>query len=692
MANLLTVYRGNNDAAARWGWVPRLVGTALALALLTLPVIAKRADAQVAARPAEAAPFVTIPVPPRPPARRSLAALFAATELRNWDKAYGLAEKAGDPVLVKIVSWIRFTVRGERASFEEIAAFIDANPDWPDQDDMRRSAEDALKDDTPTHVVIDWFNRFPPLTRNGAMRFASALIATGETARAQELIRDTWVKRNFDGKTERTFYRRFRRFLRGEDHVKRLDRLLWEGRSWEARRMLRRVHDHDQAVAVARMRLRQYRGGVDWAVRRVPDDMQNDPGFIYERLRWRRRKGRDEEAVELLKDLPKSLPYPHLWWRERSTLARRALRDGKVTLAYRLAKEHRQTEGADFADAEWLAGWIALRFLREPNTALGHFTRMFNAVNYPVSRSRGAYWAGRASEAKGDKPAATAWYRRAAAFVTSFYGQVALRHVTGSDGAPQKIPAPPKVDEKTAAAFESREVVHAARLIAASRERDQFRAFIIHLIDKAKTPAEHALISALATDVGRADVAVRAAKESLRDGVYLIEAGWPQGPLPQNRRGLESSILLSLMRQESAFNPEAVSWAGARGLMQVMPATGRVVARRLGMRFSRERLLMDPHYNMTIGTAYFRQVLEDFEGSYVLALAAYNAGPNRARRWLKRNGDFRKGDIDVIDWIELIPFDQTRDYVQRVLENLLVYRALSDSGRLRPARAEAFRS
>ena len=651
----------------RRNFVVALALSAVAIASTVLPC---RAGAdEVATRDAKAAVPVLAPVPPHPPAFRDFDPVFRAVELRNWGKAYALAHESGDPVLTKVVSWIRFTTHGERMTFDEVAAFIAANPDWPRMRDLRESAEEAMNEATPAARVIAWFAKHPPLTPKGAIHYADALIAQGRKADAEKLVRHAWIDMNFPPAVERTFYRRYRRMLTEADHEKRIDRLLWDGRGWEARRMLRRVKSGYAAVALARMRLRDFKGGVDWAIRRVPKEYQQDP-----RLRVRAHALAPPQGTRRRGDRAAARSFPP-WCRvptwsgsTRQILARRALRDGKITLAYSLATKHPKLDGEDFAEAEWLAGFIALRFLKEPNTALTHFTHLYDNVNFPVSRARGAYWAGVATGEMGNKAAATAWYAKAAKHITTFYGQLAATRLDGADGPGRPVPPEPEISDKAAAAFADRELVHAAKLIAGSHDRSHLKSFVRKLVRLAKTPAEHALASRIALGVGRPDVAVWAAKDLLKDGIQLVQAGWPRGPLPENRRGLEHGILLGLMRQESGFNPEAVSWAGARGLMQVMPATARKVARSLGMSFSREKLLNDRNYNLTIGAAYFSQVLKDFDGSYVLALAAYNAGPARVRRWLKRNGDFRNGDIDVVDWIELIPFEQTRDYVERVIE------------------------
>ena len=612
-------------------------------------------------------------VPPSPPAQRYQAQVFAAIEAARWKTAYALAARANDKVFAKLVAWIDYTQLGSRARFADIAAFMEQNPDWPDPHVLQRNAEEALADSIPAATVIDWFSRRRPLTVRGRMRLAQALLDSGETERARTLLRETWVESNFARLRERYFLKRYRKFLRKADHAGRLDRLLWAGRTWEARRMLRRVDAGQRALAVARIRLRRFQGGVDWAIRQVPAALTENLGLIYERLRWRRRKGRDADARALLNSLPPALTRPpEIWWRERAVIARRALRGGEISVAYALVSAHRQTRGKNFAEAEWLAGWISLRFLDDAGAALKHFSALHANVRYPISLARGAYWAGRAAEAMGNGLLAQQWYAKAATHVTTFYGQLAASRL--KDRAPAAIPKEPAPDAVTAQAFAERELVKATRLLGASPNPKHMRRFILYLNKKAQTPEEHKLIVELAKSLNRPDLAVATAKRSLRSGVFLLSGAYPLTYLPTNRNGIEAELLLSLLRQESAFEVGAVSYAGARGLMQLMPATARRVARRLRLRYSKHRLLTDPEFNLAIGTAFLNGLINGYRGSYVLALAAYNAGPSRVKKWIRNNGDPRDSEIDVIDWIEMIPFGETRDYVQRVLENVQMYR------------------
>ncbi|MEE8247968.1 MAG: lytic transglycosylase domain-containing protein, partial [Alphaproteobacteria bacterium] len=358
-------------------------------------------------------------------------------------------------------------------------------------------------------------------------------------------------------------------------------------------------------------------------------------------------------------------------WVERAIQVRRALDEGAVTEAYRLAQEHKQSEGADFAEAEWLAGWIALRFLDEDRVAYGHFARLYDAVRFPISRARGAYWAGRSAESMGESKLARQWYALGAAHPTAFYGQLAALKL--GDGPALALDPDPSPGPEAVEAFNARELVRAVRLLAELGEKERLRPFIMRLNELAETPAEHALVALLAKSAGRADLAVASTKRSVRAGVVLAGAGYPVIGLPAGGAP-EPALLLAVARQESEFNPKAVSNRDARGLMQLLPATAKVVSRQLKLRYDKKKLTEDPWYNARLGSAFLAELIERHDGSYVLALAAYNAGPSRVKRWLKAYGDPRTGEVDALDWIELVPFAETRNYLHRVLEGLQVYR------------------
>jgi soluble lytic murein transglycosylase len=478
-----------------------------------------------------------------------------------------------------------------------------------------------------------------------------------------------------DGQAE-DFRRRFQKYIRRQDDIARLDRLLWERQTTLARRVLRYLPQEWHKLAEARIALMSRAPRAAKAVAVVPPSLRDDPGLIYERVRWYRRDQKMAEAVELLLQHPKLHAAEGLdrWWHERESLARWALNEGDAALAYKLASSHFQTEGSDFAEAEWLAGWVALRKLNRPDDALRHFQALYDNVSFPISRSRGAYWIARSYEAKEQHKTATRWYREAASHITYFYGQLAAGHLLESERP--GLPKEPEPSEKDIAAFETRDMPRVVRLMTAFDRRREVRSFLMAIAAGAKTPVEWSLSTRLAQDIGRYDLAVSVAKLAVRDGVVLSSSGYPAlEPASSKEEFPDPLILHAVVRQESAFDTEAVSHAGARGLMQLMPQTALRVAHRLNISYSQNRLTHDPTYNLRLGQAYLANMLHDYDGSLILALAAYNAGPVRVERWLQRYGDPGPNIYDAIDWTESIPFAETRNYVQRVLENLMVYRS-----------------
>jgi soluble lytic murein transglycosylase len=603
--------------------------------------------------------------------RRAYKAAFINVERENWDAARRHGVQGTNPLLDKALRWYEMRRAGTEAGFAEIAGFLRANPDWPDRRLLQRRAEEAMPSDMDPAATIAWFVEFPPIGTDGRLALVKAQFRLGRTDAAVALLRETWRESGFGSRQEEDFLKEYGKYLRESDHIARLDRLLWAGSEDGAARMFKHVGEERRRLARARMTLRAMGPGVDRDIERVPDSLQSDPGLIYERVRWRRRKDLMEEASSLLYGLPDTVPRPDLWWAERHILIREALASGHISAAYRLAREHRQVDGAGLADAEWLAGWIALRFLDEHQTAFGHFKRMYESVRTPVSKARGAYWMGRAEEAAGRAETAAEAYRTAAQFKTTFYGQLASHKLGLADG--KALPAGPVIDAQARARFDGLELARLTRLMAAVGAQDLASPFVTALAEDERNPAAPSLAAALAHEIGRPDLAVRIARSARRDGDILVDLGYPIRNLPAGA-GPEPALVLSMIRQESGFDHEAVSRAGARGMMQLMPGTAKKMADQTGLRYSAGRLTSDPDYNIQLGRGYLAEMLQNFGGSYVLAIAAYNAGPGRVRQWLQEIGDPRDRRIDTIDWIETIPFSETRNYVQRVLEALQIYR------------------
>ncbi len=601
--------------------------------------------------------------------RQIYADAFAAAKRGDWADARRLAAEAQDPLPATILRWLQYT-HGGAASFAEIASFADSHADWPRQKLLRQAAEAAIGTATDTQLAV-WFAAHPPVSPAARLREADMLMAAGRQDDAIRTIRETWIEGDFSAIEERLMLQGYHDVLRGQDNARRLDRLIWDGQAEEAEHMLNHVGPETAALGRARLGLAAMAPGVETLIARVPAQLQNDPGLLFERMRWRRRKNLDDDAADILEHAPAQLGRPEAWATERLILARRLLDENQAPRAYRLAAQHGLSNGETFAELEFLAGWIALRNLHQPNIAFNHFVRLYDDVKLPISLARGAYWAARAAETMGEATLANTWYTNAARQITTYYGQLAATRL-GSAGLAAVAPEPVPTAAETAA-YEANDLARAARDLAALGDNDDVPIFLRRLDDEARTPAQFALTARLARALDRSDIAVTAAKHASYAGITLLEEGYPIARLPPGGN-IEAPLVLALTRQESAFDASATSGAGALGLMQLMPATASQIAKDLNLPFSRGRLTTDIAYNLTLGRAYLDSLIDDFSGSYVLAVAAYNAGPARVHQWMQDHGDPRTASVDVVDWIESIPIPETRNYVQRVLENLQIYR------------------
>jgi soluble lytic murein transglycosylase len=596
---------------------------------------------------------------------------FVEAQTGNWDGVWLLAGQAHDPFPAKLLRWIELTRGGPNARFSDISDFLAANPGWPSQILLRRRAEEALQGATDAALAA-WFQRFAPVTPAAKMRQAEMMIAAGHDKDGVDRLHAIWIDANFGAFDEKSFLDRDESYLRPADYVRRLDRLLWDGREADARRMLPRVPLDIRALAEARMALADIAPNAEHLIGLVPASLQTDPGLLYERMRWRRRKEHFDDAIDILEHPPADMVRPAAWAVERQTLARIAMTEGNFAVAYRLASQHGLSDGPVFAELEFLAGWIALRDLKQPEPAYNHFVHLYDQSKMTISKARGAYWAARAATALGRSGDAATWYRKAAEEPTTYYGQLAGAAI--GDPALSRIKPEPEPNHDEIAHFESREMVRGARDLIVIGDRDDVRPFLLRLADDATTPGEYVLMARLALALDRPDAALVAAKRAANLGFTLFAESFPLLSPPPAGGSAEEALVLAVTRQESAFDPEAVSPAGARGLMQLMPGTARKMAESLALPYSEARLTEDRGYNMQLGHAYLDAMLNEFGGSYVLAIAAYNAGPARVRQWMAELGDPRAQGTDVIDWVESVPVGETRNYLQRVFENLQVYR------------------
>ncbi|MBS0521231.1 MAG: lytic transglycosylase domain-containing protein [Proteobacteria bacterium] len=617
--------------------------------------------------PTDLAQAMSTGKPLAPGEAAALAAAFKAIDDSRFGDARAAVANFNNPLLARIVEWnvLRVASRTD-ADFAATWRFLREHPDWPEPEVLRRQAEDRIGPDTPPNDIWRYFTAFPPLTSQGHLRRLEAA-STVSAKDVPRLAGESWRTATFRRADEEEFLNRYGQYLSGQDQIARFDRILREGRPQAARSLVAKLPPDYQPVAEARLAMATRAADAVTIVRGVPAAKLNDPTIRLERATWLRRTGKLEEAKGLM-----SAPGDQgdTWWGERQQLARDLLAAGKPADAYAVAAQHGQIKGVAFAEAEFLAGWIALRHLKKPAEGLKHFQTLYDGVSTDVSKSRAAYWLGRGYEASGHGKEAKDWYGRAAAFGQTFYGQLAARKLPG--GA-SRLPTDPVASDADAQALSGRELVTVARYIGQAGDSERTRPFLLRLARMVKGPGETLLLSQLAAELKRPDVALVIARRATEHGVTLFNAAFPVVDLGPTG-SIERALALAVTRQESAFNSGAVSPSGALGLMQLMPGTARDVAGRLGLPFIQDKLTRDPGYNVSLGSQYLAEMLQRFGGSYELALAAYNAGPNRVARWLETIGDPRGGKIDMVDWIEMIPLRETRNYVQRIMEGVGVYR------------------
>lgn len=601
----------------------------------------------------------------------AIAAAFEAITDADWLEAATRAKPAGQ-IGKDLVDWHR--LRAGNGTLAEYRRFIDTHPDWPGLVLMHQKGEQAINDTIAARDVITYFKTQSPRSGYGAYQLAEAYHKTDHTGDVAASVVLVWRTFALDKAGFKTFIDAYEKLLTPH-HTARLDMLLWRGRFTDARRLYPFVSEGWQALSEARIALRRKAGNVDTMIAAVPKSLQSDPGLAYERFLWRMKKGRTDDAVALLLERSisaKTLGEPARWSNRRRQLARQMMRQGDGVTAYRLASSHHLAEGSDFADLEWLSGYLALRYLNDPKTALAHFQSFRVAVASPISLGRAGYWEGRAYEAMNEAGSAQASYAFGAEYQSSFYGLLAAEKagfsmdaaLTGSETFP----------DWGEASFMSSQVLQAALLLHKADQNALSRRFFLQVAERLNR-TELGQLADLALSLNEPHFALMIAKQGARRGLVLPRAYYPLHDLAKEKLPVATELALAIARRESEFNPVVQSGVGAKGLMQLMPRTAKSVAEELGVEFDVDRLLTDWRYNARLGSRYLARLQEEFGASPILISVGYNAGPSRARAWITAFGDPRSAGVDVVDWIEHIPFRETRNYVMRVTESLPIYRA-----------------
>ena len=603
-----------------------------------------------------------------------------AIRANQWALAQTQAASYADPVAEKLVLFYRLLDPGA-ATPAEIAGFLHANPDWPFQAVLRRHWQEAIAADPDDQDVVRQCAAAHPTESATLLRCAQALRNTGQQDAANADARRAWIAGITATPAEAAFLRHWGDAITPAEQWTRFQHLAWYNRAAASRQMARLDPQHRKA-AEARLALQHDAADAETLLAEVPAGLRDDPALMLDHARYLRRTDRLTQAAALWQKSgaaaqAAAADHRASFWAERSLLARKLLAEGDNQAAYDVVRAHGPLPPAPTAEAEFLAGFIALRRLHDPSAATRQFQELADS-HAAITQGRAEYWLGRAAAAAGKNP--LPYYKQAAAWPTTFYGQLgALASGETPEALAARIDAlrDPAWNRATVLAFTGHEVVRAAAWLVAWGDPRRARPFLLRMQELAADPAEQALTARFALKLGLPDVAVFIARRMGFHGTMLAQAGWPI-PFDPPADGLDQAVALGVMRQESSFDTQAVSPSGARGLMQLMPPTAAEVARQLGVHTSLISLTADPSHNMQLGTSYLQDMLARFNGSLPLAVAAYNAGPHRVDQWLAANGDPRTGAVDMLDWLELIPAAETRNYVQRVLENVTIYRARLD--------------
>ena len=591
---------------------------------------------------------------------------------QDWAEASSRAQGAG-AVGADVIEWQR--LRAGEGLLGEYEAFLARRPDWPGLPYLKAAGEVAVARSTDPDRVLQYFGGEAPAKAAGILALTAALEAKGRHAEAVEVATIGWTKLKFTADEQAHLLDTYGPDLRVA-HELRLDRILWDGnRADEGARMLPLVSKDWAALGKARLALRADKDGVSALVNAVPKALKDDPGLAFERFLFRMRHDNYADAAALIVDRSVSvqgLGDPMAWAAKRADLARILMRKGEPKNAYRVASTHHLTDLGDMGDLEFLSGFIALRKLNDPARALQHFERLAGATT-PISQARAQYWLGRALEASGDKTKARSAYGKAANYQTSYYGMLAAEKLGLTLDESLLSNAPPAGSWKGAGYAKSSVLEAAARMAAAGNEQLSAR-FMLHL-GESLSDAELGTLAGLALDLGQYRSAVLIAKAATERGLVFPSAYFPVPDMIPEALPVSRALALSIARRESEFDPEARSPAGALGLMQMLPATAAEVAKDQGIKFSKAKLASDPAYNATLGAAYLKELVDQFGPSVALVASGYNAGPGRPRGWVDAFGDPRLASTDVVDWVEMIPFTETRTYVMRVVEGVVIYRA-----------------
>jgi soluble lytic murein transglycosylase len=608
----------------------------------------------------------------------SVHSAFYAADKKEWGDARIWAQRSQNKDLIDYITWRELRNTDSRSLGEEYLIFLEQHPLWPEQEQILRRGSEALliQGYTPDQAAR-WQKLYQRIHKKQPEIPGAA---------EEQLRHYAWEHGVFVPWEQEQILGLYAGQIDLTDISQRASDRLWQGDIAAARALLPRLPSTERRLLETRMALMNSDRKVESLLNTLSTSQRNDPGLMFDRMRWRDRKGLTEGVEEILRLAPSSVPYPEKWWPYRATIARDQIEAGQYQRALGLLRNHGQTEGATLADALWLRGWLQFQFLKAYGEAYKDFHDLYKNVKFPVSQSRAAYWAGRAAEANGNKEIARQWYGHAAEHPHTFYGQLGVMALPGS--AILKVGDHSKPSNQARFTAQEQDLINLIEVLARYRQDYSVELFLKTLLKHQKNPANGVWLGEMANRLGYPHYAIRLAKQASQDQHWFLQGiSHPIREVPVPRSVVEPSLALAITRQESEFDPRAQSSANAMGMMQLLPSTAKHVARKNGMGYDYSRLY-EPQYNMTLGSQYLNELLAHYGGSYVLTIAAYNAGQGNVRKWTQRFGYPNENSLDdTLRWMELIPFLETRNYVQRVLENMLTYRAIQgDATPLTPGR------
>jgi soluble lytic murein transglycosylase len=637
------------------------------------------------------APFAI--APPAVEAANAMAVAAVKEALRgNFTDAGAFAERSNDSAAVKLVELIFLRDQGGRVGFQRIRDFQAAAPKWPLSDTLKKRAEQNLfLSPEAAETVVGYFAETDALSAAGHAAHARALYQLGRNDEGKRALRRSWTMTDMEADVEKRISSEFSSELTSADHKARLGRLIYAQQPGAAIRHSKRLGADQQKVAQVAQILLRGGAGAEKAYNNLPSGLRAELPLRYALARLYRKQEKFGKARSVLLNAPATaaeLGDPSAWFDERRIIARRSIgpynRD-TWKQAYQLASRHGIASGDDLPDAEFLAGWIALRYVKDTDAATRHFSRLAEAAVSRTDKARAGYWLGRTYLAMGDKGAAKTQFKAAARHSTIYYGQLAREQI-GLGQVPEEINGG-EASGAAKARVEQDEVVRALRLMYAASGKANIHMFMYSIASRLKTVDEMNAAAAIIHGMGGTYQALKFAKVAGQFKIDIDSWAYPLRGLPdwkQVGKPVEKALVFGLSRQESEFNATAGSHVGAQGLMQIMPATARLIAKQHRLPYRAGMLTSDPALNVKMGAAHLGDLIAKYNGSYVLTLVAYNAGPRRSKEWVEQFGDLRSGQVDPVDWVENIPFQETRQYVQKVMQNLHIYRSRLAPKTVRP--------